>query len=183
MPQTCSARLARCPPLQSSRMRWHSWSLLRAHVRKYVWQTKGVPKAPPHRSFPRTARIFPGRCVARSSINRNDRSTFEARMRRSASGIRSVVARVRSGFVNRRRVYPTGNLVEDPMGDHAPREGTEHWSRPSGKETHCENRRNRRCRVEFAEPVDTHPWPAGVEASREWRPVSTPVEPDRSHNR
>lgn len=143
MPQTSSTRRPRCLPSRSSRSRWRSRSLGRAHVHKCVWQEKGAPKAPPHRSVPRTATAFPGRCVARSCINHVDRSTVEGRVGQIGSRCALVVSCARPGIVCRWRMDPAGDLVKDPVGNHAPCKCAEYWAPPSGKETRCEDRGNR----------------------------------------
>ncbi len=128
---------------------------------------KGVPQAPLTDLFPaRPPDVRAVVLLAVASILH-----IVARAWRGCAGLLQgtslVVTGVGSGIVYWRRMDPPGNLIENPVGDHAPREGVDHWSPSSGKETRCEDRRNRWHRVEFAEPVDTHPWPPWVETSRE----------------
>ena len=104
---------------------------------------KGAPKAPPHRSVPRTATAFPGRFVARSCINHVYRSTGEGRVGQIRSRCALVVSGARPSIVCRWRMDPAGNFVKNPVGNHAPCECAEHWAPPSCKETRCEDRGNR----------------------------------------
>lgn len=144
---------------------------------------KGAPKAPPHRSVPRTATAFPGRCIARSCINHVHRSTGEGRVGQIRSRCALVVSGARASIVCRWRMDPAGDLVKNPVGNHAPCKRAEYWAPPSCKETRCEDRGNRWHRMEFAEAVNAQPWPPRVQPSRERGPVCTPVEPERAHNR
>ncbi len=83
---------------------------------------KGVPKAPPHRSVSRTATEFPGRRIARSCINHGHCSTCEGRVGKIGSRCALVVSGVPSNIVCRWWMDPAGHLIENPVGDHAPRE-------------------------------------------------------------
>ena len=143
MPQTSSTRRPRClrPDhlgLGGPRGHWDAPMSISACGKK-----KGAPKAPPHRSVPRTATTFPGRFVARSCINHLYRSTGEGRVGQIRSRCALAVSGARPSIVCRWRMDPAGNLVKDPVGNHSPCESAEYWAPPSCKETRCEDRGNR----------------------------------------